>query len=94
MQYPKTVLTCMWKSRCPDNNEGDFFIDADPDIFVPLVNYLRDKTMDTEYSKAACPSVDDDYFAGRKYLFDRFIHLVKFYGLFDVMYGDESQMSG
>ncbi|RDD44923.1 BTB/POZ domain-containing protein KCTD3 [Trichoplax sp. H2] len=45
---PNTFFTCLLDGRIPTlkDENGDIFIDRDPDAFIPILNYLRTKEID------------------------------------------------
>ena len=66
-----------------DNNET-FFIDFSPVIFLPLIDYLRAKWVETPAHIKAAPTPGT--FADDDELFGDFLRMVDYYGLAEEMY--------
>lgn len=83
-QFADSMLAARFLGRW---EEGDtFFIDYSPSLFLPLVNYLRAKWVETTAgcNTEAAPTLAT--FQGNAELFGDFLRMVDYFGLVDDMY--------
>ena len=73
MQFPKSKFDKMFKktSSLPADSDGAVFIDQSPEIFMPLINFLRAKRCDKSKSP---PSIAD--FGDKVELFKDFLRML------------------
>jgi len=69
-----------WDSSIEKDKDGNFFIDQSPDIFLPLIDFLRDKLCEMPSGPPA-ESPDASLFGSSQNRFFAFQRMVDFYGL-------------
>ena len=85
-RYRESLLATKFAGPWTDERDADghIFINHPPEIFIPLINFLRDKETETPGFLVPSPSLDD--FGRDEKLFVRFQGLVEYYGLTKLLY--------
>jgi hypothetical protein len=74
-----SIFSGRWDESIPKDKGGNFLIDFPFDLLLPMIDYLRMKTIETSHDIILSPSVDD--FGGRSKKFNEFILLMEYYGM-------------
>merc|ERR1719313_26263 len=69
-----------WSDPLERDEEGRLFIDFSPDLFMPLVDFLRQKSIEDPSEPVKPPELPQS----REEAFRR---VVRYYGLWDAMFG-------
>lgn len=77
-----SMFSGRWDDTLARDSEGRFFVDAPPDLFLPLLDFLRQQRLEKEpLSPAERPLLPE----GRAWAFAQ---LLRYYGVHDLVYPD------
>lgn len=68
-----------WDDSLEKDSRGRFFVDFSPDLFLPLLDFLRQREVATVADPARSPAVPESQMPD-------FVSMVRYYGLLDAVY--------
>lgn len=68
-----------WDDSLEKDPRGRFFIDFSPDLFLPLLDFLRQHEVAREADAVRAPKVPESHIAG-------FVRMVRYYGLLEAVF--------
>jgi BTB/POZ domain len=79
-----SLFSGRWDDSVEKDRDGIFFINQPPDLFLPLVDYFRDKLCEAPSSPCVDSPDYKDFAAPKKYA--AFLRMVEYYGLTPGLY--------
>jgi BTB/POZ domain len=73
-----------WDDSVEKDHDGNFFINQPPDLFLPLIDFFRDKLCETPSSPSVVSPEPGDFASPKKYA--AFLRMVEYYGLTPGLY--------
>jgi BTB/POZ domain len=79
-----SLFSGRWDDSIEKDRDGSFFINQPPELFLPLVDFCRDKLCETPSSLAVVSPASNDFTSWKKYT--SFLRMVEYYGLTPGLY--------